>query len=146
MALYFCKNYLTAGDYLRTTRQYSSAQSLSRASKNGRQRVHFIGGLSFVAGNSADIAALHGISSWEGLNVIETLPEGLDTLSRISKKVGVGEAVMLGWAMFNRMDVYWVGGHFAARLEPASQIAKHEKQRKATFTKPARPRRKGTYL
>ncbi len=142
MAILIVKNMLTAADYIRTTRKYSSAQSLSRASKNNHKRVLSIGRLRFVNATHDSVSALHNVNSWEGLPTITTVPEGLSPLSRISKNIGVGENVMLGWALLNRMDTYWIGGHFAARQEDAQQIADTEKRRKASFTIPPVKRKK----
>lgn len=136
MAILTVKNMLTASDFIRTTRQYSSSQSLSRASKNQHKHVLAIGRLRFVNAIPDRVASLHGISSWDGLQIATSVPEGLSPLSRISKHIGVGESVMLGWALHNRMDVYWIGGHFAARQEDAQEIATKEKKRKASFSIP----------
>ncbi len=144
MAIFTVKNMLTAGDFIRTTREYSSAQSLSRAGKNRHKDVLAIGRLRFVYALPDSVAQLHGIKSWDGFQVISgvEVPEGLRPLSRISKQIGVGESVMMGWALLNRMDVYWIGGHFAARQEDAQLIADKEKKRKAAFTIPHEKRKK----
>lgn len=142
MALFIVKGLLSAADSIRTTRRYSSAQSLSRAAKNGNYHVLKAGRLRFVHAMDNEVADLHGVNSWEGLPTVDQLPAGVVAVSRISKKIKVGEAVILGWALLNRMDAYWAGGHFVARHEDADAIAQHEKKRKASFTQPPRVRRK----
>ena len=143
MAILTVKNMLAAADYIRTTREYSSAQSLSRAGKNRHKHVLAIGRLRFVHAIPDTVASLHGIRSWDGLPVVDgqSVPEGVRPLSRISKQIGVGESVMLGWALLNRMDVYWIGGHFVARQEDAQLITDSEKKRKASFTLPHEKRK-----
>lgn len=135
MALYICKNLLTTADYVRTASgNYSSVQSLLRAGKNGHVRVLSISGLRFVGATHDSVQQLHDIKAWESLPTVSyiQLPEGLEALSRISKNIGVGESAILGWALLNRMDAYWIGGHFAALSNEAQQIAATEKRRKAS--------------
>lgn len=146
MALFIVKNMLTTADCIRTTRRYSSAQSLSRAVKNGSYHVMKAGRLRFARAMDSEVAALHGISSWEGLPAVSEMPAGVIAVSRISKTIKLGEVVILAWALLNRMDAYWVGGHFVARFEDALSIAQHEKKRKASHTKPPVVRKKRRYL
>ncbi len=148
MAIYFHNTLLPSGDYLRTTRKFSSLQSLSRARKHGRAAVISIGRLKYAHSTPEATAAFYGVASWEGLPVItgDHVPAGLTALNKVSKLAKVGEALMLSWALFNRMDIYWIGGTFFARADDARQIALAETARKEQFTKPPKQRRRRRYL
>lgn len=112
MAIYFHNTLLPSGDYLRTTRKFSSLQSLSRARKHGRAAVISIGRLKYAHSTPEATAAFYGVASWEGLPAItgDHVPASLTALNKVSKLAKVGEALMLSWALFNRFDVYWISG------------------------------------
>lgn len=145
MAIHIVNDLLAGGDFIRLTRTYSSAQSLSRAHRKGLQPLLSIGKLRFAQCSSQHVANLYGVSSWQDIAVNNKVPEGLSPLSRISKKIGVGESAMLAWAALNRMEVYLIGGYFAARLNEAKAIADGEQKRKATHTKPPKKRHRRKY-
>lgn len=142
MAVYFHNTLMPSGDYLRTTREFSSLQSLSRARKKGRAPVIVIGRFRFAHSTPEATAAFYGLPSWDGLPLItgNQVPAGLATLNKVSKLAKVGESQMLSWALFNRIDIYWIGGTFFARAGDARQIALAENARKAQFTKPKQKR------
>lgn len=134
MAVYFQNTLLASGDFIRITRKYSSAQSLSRARKRGTAQIVAIGRMRFAHTTPEQVAALHAIGSWQNLQVITEVPGGLSSLNSISKKIGVGEAQMISWAVFNRIDVYWIGGTFFGNQQLLKAIADGEKQRMNSFT------------
>lgn len=135
MAVYFHNTLLASGDFIRITRKYSSAQSLSRARKRGTAQIVAIGRMLFAHTTPEQVAAFHSISSWQNLHVITEVPDGLNSLSSISKKIGVGEAQIISWALFSRVDVYWIGGTFFGNQQLLTSIANAEEQRMNSFTK-----------
>jgi hypothetical protein len=40
----------------------------------------------------------------------------------------VGEAVIMEWALFNRLDVYWIAGSFFANSAQAQMLAPRAKK------------------
>lgn len=146
MAVYLNNSLIKSGDFIRTTRQYSSAQSLNRAKKKETKYVIAIGRMHFVYANAVEVAKLYSVDKWEGLPLIETVPAGLSPLSKISKKIKLGETVILSWALLNRMDVYWIAGTFFAHLQAAEQIAHTEKKRINALTIPPKVRNRRRYL
>ena len=148
MAIYIQSNLLTSGDFIRTTRRYSSPQSLSKARKRGTQHVVTIGRMHFVHAMPDKVAELYSVKSWERMPVLprDHLPAGLTPLSKISKKIKLGETVILGWALLNRMDAYWIAGHFFAHQYAVEEIAHGEQKRLHSFTKPPKVRKKRRYL
>ncbi len=148
MAVYFHNSLLASADFIRTTRRFSSPQSLSRGSKRGTIQTVAIGRFRFIHTSPEQVAAFYSIPSWDGLPVItgNTVPGGLTSLNRISKKTGVGEAVIMSWALLNRLDVYWISGVLFAHLHLVQPIAQTEKERMASLTKPPKVRRRARYL
>lgn len=84
-----------------------------------------IGGMMFAPATSEQVQQAYSISSWQGLTVIEAekIPGGLASINRISKSIGLGEATIIEWGLFNRLDVYWIGGRFFASPLQAEQVA-----------------------
>ena len=146
MAVYLNNSLIKSGDFIRSTRQYSSAQSLNRAKKKRTFPVVAIGKMHFVSGGAAKVAALYSIPSWEGLLLMSEVPAGLTALSKISKKIKLGETVILGWALLNRLDAYWIAGHFFAHAHVVELLATREPARIKSFTIPPKVRRKRRYL
>ena len=144
MAVYFSNTLIKSGDFIRTTRIYSSAQSLNRDKKKGTHGVVAIGKLHFVRVNLDEVRNLYGVQSWDGLLLMDEVPAGLSPLSKISKKIKMGEPVILGWALLNRLDVYWIDGHFFSHAHRVEEIAKAEPARVKALTIPplVRKRRK----
>jgi hypothetical protein len=65
MAIYFHNTLLASGDFIRITRKYSSAQSLSRARKRGTAQIVAIGRMRFAHTTPEQVAAFHAIGSWQ---------------------------------------------------------------------------------
>lgn len=148
MAIYLNNRLIKSGDFIRTTRQYSSPQSLNNAKKKRTQHVVAIGKMHFVGVMPDKVAALYGINSWDDLLLTENgaVPAGLSPMSKISKRIKMGETVILSWAVTNRIDVYWIAGHFFAHEHAVMPIAHAEQKRIASLTIPPKVRRKRTYL
>ena len=146
MAIYFSNNLIKSGDFIRTTRRYSSAQSLNRAKQKKTHPVEAIGKLHFVYTHQKHVAELYSIHSWEGLPLINEVPAGLSPLSKISKQIKMGETVILSWALLNRLNVYWIAGHFFAHAYAVEAIARTEASRVSALTKPPKVRQKRRYL
>ncbi len=130
MAIYFQNTLVRTADFLKTSKRYSSSQSLSRAKKKGHIALKNVGSLVFAPGTAQQTAELYSVASWEGLRVIdaEKLPGGLTAINRIGKAIGVGEATIIEWGLFNRLDLYWVAGTFFANLLQAQSIAAASKK------------------
>ncbi len=148
MAIYMNNRLIKSADFIRTTRRYSSPQSLNKAKKKRTQHVVAIGKMHFVGVMPENVAALYGISSWDGLLLTENgqVPAGLSPVSKVSKKVKLGESIILGWAVLNRLNVYWIAGHFFVHEYAVEQIADTEQKRMNSFTISPKVRRKRRYL
>jgi len=148
MAIYIVNDLLSTGDALRTGRGFSSAQSLHRSGKNGHTHVVKIGRMHFLGWTAVSVAEFHNISSWQGLNTItqQHLPGGLCSLKSAGKKAKVSPAQIIAWAAVNRINVYWVSGHFFTHLQPVQEIVSTEQKRIASLTKPPKVRRRRTFL
>lgn len=136
MALFIVNTFITAADYVRTTPYYSNTSSLWRAIQNGHQPARHVGGITLIPMPPESVAKVYGISTWQGLAVTEHLPAGLEVLSTVRKKTGIPEATILGWAQLNRIDAYWVGGHYATTTEKVQLLAKEEKIRQVNLNIP----------
>lgn len=125
MAIFFQNTLVRTSDFVKISPRYSSVQSLWRAKKNGKVTVVTIGGLHYSPLPSEAVSMLYYLPNWHGLNIIgyEHIPPTVATLNHISKKIGVGEAVIIQWGIFNRLNVYWVGGTFFANPDEVAKIA-----------------------
>jgi hypothetical protein len=130
MAILFLDKLMRVSDFVKISDRYSSAQSVSRAKIKGRLPMKNIGGMSFAFADAVQVSKAYSIASWEGLQVIDAnrLPRTLEPINRIGKTIGVGEASMIEWALFNRIDAYWIGGTFFAELSQAKQLAPAKKK------------------
>lgn len=125
MAVYFCNNLITSSDYLKSGQTYTLPQSLSRAKRQGRIQVLTIGGLQFVESLPEKVQQLYKVPSWQGLHTVarQQLPHTLASLNNLSKLFGVNEGVILGWALLNYMDAYWIAGRFFMDSAKAKEVA-----------------------
>jgi len=125
MAIFIHNNLITTSDFLKISRRYSSLQSIARAKNRGRIKVIAIGKMQFVPATPEDVARFYNIPSWEGLPLVS--PEmplaGLTILSRIQKTIGRGEGEIVGWALFDHIDVIWIAGNLFADLGAVQRCA-----------------------
>lgn len=135
MAVYFQNTLVSISNYLKETNLYSSPQSVSRARKKGTLKATgvTVGEIFFVEMAPEISARLLLLPGWEGLPTVSTaqIPAGLTLLSRISKRIGMGEATILTWAVINKLDVYWVGGFAFANMAKAEELAALTRQQQA---------------
>ena len=125
MAIFIHNNLIATSDFLKITRRYSSLQSIARAKKKGFLKLVSIGKMQFAPATPDDVARFYNIPSWEGLPVVspETPIAGLTILSRIQKTIGRGEGEIVGWALFNHIDVIWIAGNLFADLGAVQRCA-----------------------
>ena len=130
MALLFQNSLMRVSDYIKVSPTYSSAQSVSRAKSKGILKTKVIGGMVFIPGSDLLVARLFYVASWQELPVVkeEQLPPGLVPINRISKTIGVGEATIIEWGLFNRLNVYWISGTYFANPTEAKQLAPERKK------------------
>ena len=83
-----------------------------------------------VDSNNYYVHMFYGVCSWEGVPAVPKgmVLDGLLPLSRIHKIIGYGDQTILGWAMFNYFDAYWVAGTFFANLHKVKQCAKEQEE------------------
>ena len=125
MAVYFANTLITSSDYLKSGQTYTLPQSLSRAKKQGRIQVFTIGGLQFVESVPEKVQQLYKVPSWDGLQTVslKQLPPSLVSLSNLSKMFGVNEGAILGWAVLNYLNAYWIAGRFFMDSHKAKEVA-----------------------
>ena len=84
----------------------------------------------FIPVDSLIVARLFYVTTWHGLPLVEEekLPAGLAPINRISKTIGVGEASIIEWGLFNRLNVYWISGTYFANPTEAKQLAPERKK------------------
>jgi hypothetical protein len=131
MAVYFHKTFIRSSDYIKITKAYSSVDAVRRAQRNGHlKNGQIVGGILMVNSHNYYVNQFYGVRSWEGLLTIENqkVPEGLMPVSRIRKKIGISEQMILAWAMFNNFDAYWVAGTFFANLQKVQQCYNEQKE------------------